>query len=114
MAQAAVAVERARQAAADGATFHAADAESWSPNDPAARFDAIVFNECVYYFTRPVESVLRYRQWLAAGGTVVVSTFRSRRADVVRRRLTAALPATEQVEVRHPRKGTWVVSIHRP
>jgi SAM-dependent methyltransferase len=109
----AVAVERARAAADDRAEFHAADAEEWSPADPGTRFDAIVFNECVYYFTRPVDTVRRYRQWLAPGGTVVVSTFRSRRADGVRRRLVAELPPFEQVEIAHPRKGRWVVSLHR-
>jgi SAM-dependent methyltransferase len=107
------AVERARAAALPGASFHAADAETWSPGDSGARWDAIVFNECVYYFNRPVETVQRYRRWLAPGGTLVISTFRSRRADVVRRRLAAVLPPAELVEVRHPRKGTWVVSLHR-
>lgn len=110
-----VAVARGRAAAGDDAntSFHAADAEAWSPPDPDQRFDAVVFNECVYYFEEPVATVLRYRQWLAPGGTLVVSAFRSRRADVIRRRIAAALPAVDEVAVMH-RKGSWVVSIHRP
>jgi SAM-dependent methyltransferase len=102
-----------RQAAgrADGATsFTAADAEAW---EPPGRWDAIVFNECVYYFKDPLGTVRRYEDFLAEGGVFIVSTFRSRRADVIVRRLREVYPAMEETAITN-RKGTWVVRVIRP
>jgi SAM-dependent methyltransferase len=92
------------------AALLAADAESYRPE---GKWDAIVFNECVYYFEDPVGTVLRYRDSLAEGGTLIVSTFRSRRADVIAKRLIERLPLVEEVAVTN-RKGTWVIRLFRP
>ncbi len=106
-----------RQAAgrADGKTaFSAADAETYAP--PGcwdARWDVIIFNECVYYFQDPVGTVRRYESFLAEGGVFVVSTFRSRRADVIVRRLLEAYTASEETAVSN-RKGTWVIRVIEP
>lgn len=91
------------------ASLLAADAETYRPE---GKWDAIVFNECVYYFEDPVGTVLRYRDALAAGGTLIVSTFRSRRADVIAKRLIERLPLVEEVAVTN-RKGTWVIRLFR-
>jgi len=91
-------------------TFAAADAETYVP---PGRFDAVVFNECVYYFNDPVGSVRRYEPYLEDGGCFVVSTFRSRRADVIARRLAEVYPLLEETAITN-RKGTWVVRIFRP
>lgn len=102
-----------RQAAGrmDGATaFTAADAETYIPPD---RWDAIVFNECVYYFKDPLGAVRRYEQFLAEGGIFIVSTFRSRRADVIVRRLLESYRAIEETAITN-RKGTWVIRVIRP
>jgi len=87
--------------------FAAADAESYVPPE---RWDAIVFNECVYYFNDPVGTVGRYEAFLAEGGVFVVSTFRSRRADVIARRLTETYRLIEETAITN-RKGTWVVRV---
>jgi len=95
----------------DAATsFAAADAESYVPPEG---WDAVVFNECVYYFNDPVGTVGRYEAFLAAGGVFVVSTFRSRRADVIARRLTDLYGLIEETAITN-RKGTWVVRVLRP
>jgi 2-polyprenyl-3-methyl-5-hydroxy-6-metoxy-1,4-benzoquinol methylase len=101
------AVAKARETADDRAIFLAANAEEYQPD---GRFDAVVFNECVYYFENPIGTVERYRGFLEPGGVILVSMFRSRRADVIRDRLKAILPLREEVELRH-RKGTWMVSV---
>ena len=90
--------------------LQAADAEEYRPTE---RWDAIVFNECVYYFEDPIGTVLGYREGLKEGGTLIVSTFRSRRADVIAKRLIEKLPLIEEVAVTN-RKGTWVVRLFRP
>ena len=99
---------------ADGRTdertsFIAADAESYAP---PGRWDAIVFNECVYYFKDPLGTVRRYEAFLEDGGVFIVSTFRSRRADVIVRRLLAGYRLLEETAVSN-RKGTWVVRVMR-
>ncbi|MFY9822260.1 MAG: class I SAM-dependent methyltransferase [Thermoanaerobaculia bacterium] len=104
------AIAQAAPRANERATFAAADAETYVPQ---GRFDAVVFNECVYYFNDPVASVRRYEPYLAEGGCFVVSTFRSRRADVIARRLGEVYTLLEETAITN-RKGTWVVRIFRP
>jgi 2-polyprenyl-3-methyl-5-hydroxy-6-metoxy-1,4-benzoquinol methylase len=104
------AIAQAAPRAAAHTTFAAADAESYVP---PGLFDAVVFNECVYYFADPVGSVRRYEPFLTAGGCLVVSTFRSRRADVIARRLAEIYPLLEETAITN-RKGTWVVRIFKP
>ena len=90
--------------------FAAADAESYTP---PGRWDAVVFNECVYYFNDPVGSVRRYEAFLEEGGVLIVSTFRSRRADVIVKRLLANCRLLEETAVSNA-KGTWVVRVLAP
>ncbi len=90
--------------------FAAADAESYVP---AERWDAIVFNECVYYFNDPLGTVRRYEPFLEDGGIFIISTFRSRRADVIARRLLASYRLLEETAITN-RKGTWVVRVMAP
>jgi SAM-dependent methyltransferase len=102
-----------RQAAgrADAATaFAAADAETFMPSPPGETWDAVVFNECVYYFADPLATVRRYEAFLAADGILIVSTFRSRRADVIVERLLAGRRLLEETAITN-RKGTWVVRV---
>lgn len=103
------AVKQGASRAGGPSSFLAADAEQYRPT---GRWDAIVFNECVYYFEDPVGTVLGYREGLAEGGTFIVSTFRSRRSDVIAERLKEKLSLLEEVAVSN-RKGTWVVRLFR-
>jgi 2-polyprenyl-3-methyl-5-hydroxy-6-metoxy-1,4-benzoquinol methylase len=91
-------------------SFAAADAETYAP---PGRWDAVVFNECVYYFNDPVGSVRRYEACLEPGGIFIVSTFRSRRADVIVKRLLENCRLLEETAITN-RKGTWVVRVLEP
>lgn len=77
------AVERAAARSLERATFVSADATTFDPGDldPGAAdpaFDAIVFSEMLYYLPDPLGTVRRYeQQWLAPGGELVVSHFKS-------------------------------------
>jgi len=104
------AIAQAAPRVAEHTAFVAADAETYVPS---GRFDAVVFNECVYYFHDPVGSVRRYEPYLTDGGCFVVSTFRSRRADVIARRLEEHYGLLEETAITN-RKGTWVVRIFKP
>jgi SAM-dependent methyltransferase len=101
------AIRQAADREDDHTAFAAADAESYVP---PGRWNAIVFNECVYYFNDPVGSVRRYESFLEEGGVLIVSTFRSRRADVIVKRLLETYQLLEETAITN-RKGTWVVRV---
>jgi SAM-dependent methyltransferase len=104
------AIQQAASRRDETTSFAAADAETFQP---PGSWDAVVFNECVYYFNDPVDSVERYREFLTEGGVFIVSTFRSRRADVIVRRLLSAYRLLEETAITN-RKGTWVVRVLAP
>jgi SAM-dependent methyltransferase len=89
--------------------FQAADAETFTPQ---GKWDVIVFNECVYYFKDPIGTVERYKRYLDDGGVMVVSMFRSRRSDMISRRLVDLGNLLEETTVAN-RKGAWVVQVFR-
>ena len=101
------AIDSAAPRADERTTFAAADAETYAPS---GRFDVIVFNEVVYYFREPLATLQRYESALATEGAFVVSTFRSRRADAIARRLLGRYRLLEETTVSN-RKGAWVVRV---
>lgn len=63
--------------AADGrTTFIATDAETYEPSES---YDAIIFNESLYYFRDPLATLRRYARHLAPGGIVIVSIYHESR-----------------------------------
>ena len=102
-----VAISRCSAAESDSVRFLAADAESYRPE---STFDAIVMNECLYYFEKPIEVALAYRSALAEKGVLVVSQFLSRRSSAISRRLRERLPLLEEARITN-RKGTWIVDV---
>ena len=106
---ASAAIERAAPRVDAYTRFAVADAESFVPDRP---FDAVVLNECLYYFHDPLGQAGRYLGALAPDGILVVSMFRSWRAAAVLRALRAMLPPAEELEVRH-RKGKWHLAVFR-
>jgi 2-polyprenyl-3-methyl-5-hydroxy-6-metoxy-1,4-benzoquinol methylase len=100
---------RAGTAAGAGAEFAVADAETWETD---RRFGAVVLNECLYYFRRPLAAARRYFDRVEPGGAMVVSMFRGPRADAIARRLAAALPPAEELELAGER-GSRRITVHR-
>jgi SAM-dependent methyltransferase len=106
------AAERSRSAPGADAEFLVADAERWAPA-PGRRFGAVVLNECLYYFERPLAAAKRYLAAVEPDGAMVVSMFRGPRADAIARRLAAELPPAEELELTG-RAGRWRIAVHRP
>jgi SAM-dependent methyltransferase len=100
------AVRTARAAGDPRAEFVVTPGETYTPTE---RFDAVVFNECLYYFDDPIAVVERYREFLADGGVILVSMFRARRSSAIQRLLRAALPVLDEGAVSSER-GTWMVT----
>lgn len=105
-----VAIAKAAARGLPNATFDAADAAT---AEPGGRYQAIVFNECVYYFADPVGTVQRYRRFLEPGGIIVVSVFRSAWASTIVSRLARCYPVLDETTVRN-RRGSWLVRVYAP
>ena len=103
----AAAIERAQRLADDRTAFLVGDAEAWAP--PAGtQFDAIIFNDSVYYFQRPLETVQRLADALAPGGVLLVSSFGTPRSAAIQRQLRRALPVRDEFDI-VGRDGRWTI-----
>lgn len=91
--------ERTRFLQADAATFA-----------PRETFDAIIWNECLYYLANPIDVITRYRQYLRARGVMIVSmfyqTFATRRLF---RQLHVLGPVVADLRIQASNGSTWVV-----
>ena len=67
------AIRKAEGPAAHSTAFKICNFEEWIP---AQKFDAIVFNETLYYATDPAALVSKYAMFLNEGGLVIVSMCR--------------------------------------
>jgi SAM-dependent methyltransferase len=105
----AAAIARAR-ATGDG-PFICADAERYVPDDT---YDVIVFNESLYYFIRPLETVSRYVNSLTHDGIMIVSTFpASRRGRSILRALKKKYAQVDETRVAHG-SVSWICTVFRP
>jgi len=67
-----VALRNASKRANSKTTFISGLAESFVPD---GQFDAIVFNESLYYFDDPMQVIRRYERYLTPDGVMLVSLF---------------------------------------
>ena len=106
-----VAVEKAAATAGPEAQFVAADASAYRPE---GLFDAIVFNEMLYYLHEPIAEVRRYAGALAPGGRLIVSTWGgSPRGAAILRQLRRSFGLIEEVGVEQgPHR--WTLSVFLP
>ncbi len=81
-----------------------ADAET---DIPTERFDAIVFNETLYYFTDPADTLRRYcEKALSPDGVVIVSLYQaSRRARAITRQLRSSFEVVDETTTSQKNKS---------
>jgi SAM-dependent methyltransferase len=91
----AAAVEQARDGGHDRSDFHAASVVDWEPD---GSYDAIVFNEVLYYLPSPESVALRYSASLRPGGSMFVSMW----SPSLKRSLRPAAPS-----IYRARLGCW-------
>jgi SAM-dependent methyltransferase len=101
-----VAIEAARRDAGPHDAFVVGDAESYAPNES---FDAVVLNECLYYFHDPLAQAVRYLGTAPAGGVLIVSMFESPRTRAILKVLEQRLPKAERVRL-EGRAGAWLLA----
>lgn len=105
------AVARASERADERTRFVHADAAHYVPDEA---FDAIVWNECLYYLERPVETVERYLGFLRPQGVMIVSmfyqTFATRRLF---RLLDGRAERIASVKLSNHEGASWLVNAYR-
>jgi SAM-dependent methyltransferase len=106
-----VAIRQARERVSDQARFEVADAATF---DPGARFDMIVLNEMLYYMERPELVLERYGDFLAPGGVLVISMWRSTDSLRTWRRCADRLEVLDEVRLRAANATEWHVWLCRP
>jgi 2-polyprenyl-3-methyl-5-hydroxy-6-metoxy-1,4-benzoquinol methylase len=106
-----VAIERARGLAVRNAQFVSANFEEWTPS---GRFDVVVFNESLYYASRPLEVLGRYADALAEGGVLIVSMYRQWHHRLLWRALLRQFACLNEATVRNGRGETWDIRVLRP
>jgi SAM-dependent methyltransferase len=105
------AVELAREKRGERSFFFQADAEHFLP---AESFDAIIFNEVLYYFADPLGVAQRYSSRLRPGGVLISSLYMdSERARATARLLRRAFPVIDEVKV-SSHEDTWLISVFAP
>ena len=89
---------RERDRERDKVAFEVADFTEWRP---PSRFDIVVFNETLYYASRPVQVLSRYFDALEEHGLVIVSMFRHRNTMIIWKDIARRFLAVDAVEVKN-------------
>lgn len=123
------AVEQARRETHERSMFIAASIDEWEPDGP---YDAIVFNEVLYYLPQPAATARRHSNWLTEGGSIFVCMWhpeiltgwrRPTSAKIVRARfgyariwkeLAAQREVVADIVVKRDRLQRWRVQQLRP
>lgn len=105
------AISQAKSQSHAEATFQCADAEKFIPNANQS-FNAIIFNEVLYYFVDPAGTVARYQEYLRPDGIMLASNF-APSLKSIRREMQAIMGRAKWFEefiVTHPRsEKSWCV-----
>ena len=75
------------------------------------RFDAIVFNESIYYHHDPVAGLRRYEQFLAPDGVFLVSMHGKTKNDALWEELSARYVAIDSVTMQNCRGTSWTTKV---
>ena len=106
-----VAIEQAQKRQYPRSVFVQADAQCFVPDET---FDAIIFNEVLYYFDEPLALAQRYRAWLRPGGLFITSLFASsERARAISRLLKRSYPCIDEVEITGNARS-WIINVLAP
>lgn len=103
-----VAIQSAQCAAlGENLDFVATDAASYTPLE---RFDAIVWNESLYYFDAPLSVLRHYEKFLEPRGLFMTSMFKTSESDAILRSVRAHYDLVDETIVTN-RRHTWTVSV---
>lgn len=105
------AIARAQEKCHERSLFIQVDAEEFVAEE---KFDVIIFNEVLYYFSAPVPAAQRYCAWLKPGGLLITSLYAgSDRARAIGRLLKKTHSSVDEIEITRNHE-TWVINVFAP
>jgi trans-aconitate methyltransferase len=105
------AIQKARARSAAKADFEAINFDEWTPSEP---FDCIVFNETLYYATKPMELIRRFARRLSENGVIIASMMRDPWHDRMWRDLDREFLVRHHLSVTNDRRHTFDVKVLSP
>lgn len=103
---------RRASAKADARTrFIAVDMHEFTTDE---RFDAIVFNESLYYHRDPISCLRRYEEMLTDAGVFLVSMHRTPKSDAIWEQCAAHYEAMDAVTITNANAVTWTTKVLTP
>jgi trans-aconitate methyltransferase len=87
------------------------DFEKFAPTD---RYDAIIFNESIYYSSRPEKVLRRYMSALTPNGVMIVSMCQNRWQGSIWTALESVAELVHSTAVTNEQGLTWHVRVLRP
>lgn len=88
--------------------FLVADVESFTGD---GKFDAIVFNECLYYLPAPAETLRRYERFLAENGAMIVSMCETVETRKIWAQITNRYMVRDSVAVSNHNGARWIIKV---
>jgi SAM-dependent methyltransferase len=100
------AIALARALDVPGARFEVGDFEKWDSDE---RFDAIIFNESLYYSASPLAVLRRYAGLLSPGGRFIISFFEHDNSDTIWRRIERHFRILGSIRIENDEGQRWIV-----
>ena len=91
--------------------FAVADATQYIPE---RKFDVIIFNECLYYFTDPMDVLERYSDFLHDDGVFIISNYSSLFNLGMIRSIRQTMIVEDEVSIINRDGISWTVQLARP
>ena len=107
----ATSVEKARSREIPFSEFEVADAQTYTTD---AQFDAVIFNESLYYLKDPIHVVQRYANFLKPDGVVVLSNYVTRHQLRIPGEIAKHFPVVDQTTVINASGRGWVIQVVQP
>jgi SAM-dependent methyltransferase len=106
-----VAIQKLTHFCNETTVFEQGDGDTYAPSES---FDAIVFNETLYYLREPVPALRRYTSSLRTDGVFIISTYTaSRRSLSLLREAKRSFAVKDETEVRQG-SMSWLCTVLTP
>jgi 2-polyprenyl-3-methyl-5-hydroxy-6-metoxy-1,4-benzoquinol methylase len=103
-----VAIQKAARLCNDDTRYSCADMETFTTT---TSFDVIVFTESLYYAKKPVQLLQQYAQFLAPGGHIILSVYKTADNESLLRKIETAYPLKEQ-QLSTNERGAWYCQVY--
>jgi trans-aconitate methyltransferase len=103
-----VAIQRARRRKYRNSRFIRADVANYVS---AQKFDIIIFNECLYYFTEPLQVMERFEKALSRRGVFIVSMYVSAKSKNIWTKLQTRYSVIDEVIVENVSHARWIIKV---